>query len=61
MVFDTDAFVRIILIYVALKSRETQLIAIFKVAIVLSKFLHCIVGEMHECVVNVLKIDTKLT
>ena len=61
MVFDTYACARIMLVYVALKGRKTQLIAIFKVAIVLGKLLNRVVSEMHECVINVLQIDTKLT
>jgi len=44
-----------------LESGETKLIAVFEIAIVRRIFLNRIVGQMNEGIIDVLKVDSKLS
>lgn len=60
MIIDVDSALRVKLLYVLLKALECKLITIFEVTIVVSVLLHCIVRQVHEGVVDVLEVDSKL-
>ena len=57
MVKDTYTAVRIVLVNIILEGRETQLVSIFEVSVIFRVFLDCIICEMYEGVVNILKVD----
>ena len=61
MIVDADFAIRVVIIYVMLESGETKLIAIFEIAIVRRIFLNRIVGQMNEGIIDVLKVDSKLS
>ena len=61
MIVDADFALRVVIIYVMLESGETKLIAIFEIAIVRRIFLNRIVGQMNEGIIDVLKVDSKLS
>ena len=44
-----------------LESGETKLIAVFEIAIVRRIFLNRIVGQMNKGIIDVLKVDSKLS
>ena len=56
-----DSALWIVLVNVLLESWETQHVSIFEVAIVLCVFLNRIICQMHEGIIDVLKVDSKLT
>ena len=61
MIVDADFAIRVVIIYVMLESGETKLIAVFEIAIVRRIFLNRIVGQMNEGIIDVLKVDSKLS
>ena len=48
------------LVNVSLESRETQLVSILKISIVLSILLHSIISQMDEGIINILEVNTEL-
>ena len=56
-----DLALRIMFIDVLLEPGKTKLISIFKVSIVRCMLLYCVVRQMHESVINVLEINSKLS
>lgn len=46
-----------ILIKVLLEGCKRQLVAVFEASIVLVVLLHCVVGQVHKGVVDVLEVD----
>ena len=61
IVLNIDLALRIMFIDVLLEPGETQLISVFKVSIVRCMLLYCVVRQMHESVINVLEINSKLS
>ena len=52
--------ISVMYINIVLESLKAQLIAVFKVTIILSMLLNCIICQVYKCVVYILKINTKL-
>ena len=57
---DINTTFRVMNLNIVLKGLKAQLVAIFKVTIVLSMLSHCIICQVNKCVVNILKVNTEL-
>ena len=56
MAINTRSTFRIVLVDVVLKLREAQLISIFEVTVIGSMLLNGIIRQVHESIVDVLKV-----
>ena len=54
-----EVSVRVKLINYCLEPRERELVAVFEITIVLAVFLDRVVGQVDECIVDVVLIDRK--
>jgi hypothetical protein len=61
VLIDRDATVGVLFGHYLLKSFVTELVAIFKAAIVLTVFLDSVVGQMDILVIDILKVYLEFT
>ena len=57
---DINTTFRVVHLNIVLEGLKAQLVAIFEVTIVFSMLLHCIICQVHKCVVYILKINAEL-
>ena len=60
VIVNGDFCLGVVLVNVVLEGREAQLVAVFKVSVVLGVLLNGVVGQVHESIVYVLEVNTKL-
>lgn len=60
MLVDINTTFRVVHLNIILEGLKAQLVAIFEVAIVFSVLLHCIICQVHKCVVYIFKINAEL-